>query len=326
VKVSVVIPAYNAERTIDRCLQSVVTQQKIDDCEYEIVVVDDASTDGTKKKIKKYPVRLIDLVYNLGPAAARNRGVKETKGDIVVFIDADIEIKDRDALAKINELFVKRLDIFGVIMIKDKKALNKGLTPKYWALYKYYLWNLPGDFQSSFTTERSAVRREVFNKVGYFNEKYKKADVEDFEFGYRLDKFDLKVLIARDIKVLHHFETFVQSIKKIIKRSWQWIRLFIRRKKFDPVYSSRERGVKTLIASTLPVFVILSVFQHGAIYLLVLALSIYLFYSVGFYFFLLKERQVLWILPFLLLDILFCTLTVVGAGASVINYLVTKNE
>lgn len=308
---SIIIPAYNAEKTIKKCLDS-VAKQKFSD--FETIVVNDCSSDGTKRIIDGYKVRQIILEKNQGPAAARNRGIKEAKGDILVFIDSDVAFRDKNALSKLAEVFKKRTEIDGAIMIKDKVPLNKGITPLYWAYYKYYLWNQPGEFQTSFTTERSAVKKYVFDRVGLFNEKYRKADVEDFELGYKMNEAGFKMLIVRDIKVLHHFETLEQSTKKTLKRSWQWIRLFLKRKKFDSVYSTKERGIKTMVgAAVLPLFFI-------SRFLFWLALIVYLFYTFGFYKFLIKEKKIHLIPVFLFLDLFFCLLTGLGAGLSLFCY------
>lgn len=314
---SIIIPAYNAEKTIKKCLDSVVKQNFPD---FETIIVNDCSIDQTKEIVNQYKVRQIILEKNQGPAAARNRGIKEAKGDILVFIDSDVAFRDKNALSKLAEVFRTRSEIDGAIMIKDKVPLNKGITPLFWAYYKYYLWNQPGEFQTSFTTERSAVKKYVFDKVGLFNEKYRKADVEDFELGYKMNEAGFKMLIVRDIKVLHHFETFKQSVKKTLKRSWQWIRLFLKRKKFDSVYSTKERGVKTLVGATVLPLLFLSKFLFS------LALAIYLFYTIDFYKFLFKEKKVHLIPAFLFLDLFFCFLTGLSAGLSLVCYYLGIND
>ncbi|MDO8669161.1 MAG: glycosyltransferase [Candidatus Buchananbacteria bacterium] len=314
---SVVIPAYNAHKTLAKCLKSVYKQKFSD---YEVIVVDDGSTDDTAKIAEEFSARVIKQNPNVGPAAARNISIKAAQGDIVVFIDADIAFRDDDALDKLAEVFRNRSDIAGAIMIKDKVPLNDGLMTLFWALYKYYLWNKPAEYQTSFTTERSAVKREVFDQVGYFNEKYKKADVEDFEFGYRLSELGYKMLIVRDIKVLHHFENFRQTTKKTLKRSWQWIRLFLKRKKFDPVYSSQERGIKTLVAAALvPLFLLIIIWPLFLwLWLWLIMFAVYIYYNYGFYLFLIKERKFIYIFPFTALDVYVCFLIAVGAGLSVL--------
>jgi glycosyltransferase involved in cell wall biosynthesis len=92
---SVVIPAYNAETSIEACLASVIGQTL---APLEVLVVDDASRDGTREVIRRserqFAAAGIQLTYwrlehNTGPSAARNKGIREAKGDYIAFLDAD---------------------------------------------------------------------------------------------------------------------------------------------------------------------------------------------------------------------------------------------
>lgn len=89
--ISVIIPAYNREKHIDRCLQSILNQTV---AVYEIIVVDDCSSDGTRECVRKFSdnnVKLIELDHNSGAQTARNRGIREAKGDWIAFCDSDDE-------------------------------------------------------------------------------------------------------------------------------------------------------------------------------------------------------------------------------------------
>ena len=87
--VSVIIPTFNRARTITHAVESVLQQTHRP---LELIVVDDGSTDGTAEVLRAYQDRLI-YVYqeNAGPAAARNRGIRESKGDLLAFLDSDDE-------------------------------------------------------------------------------------------------------------------------------------------------------------------------------------------------------------------------------------------
>ncbi len=89
-EVSVVITAYNYDKYIERCLRS-VTDQSLNKNLYEIIVVNDGSTDKTKKILENYEdiVRVFNLERNRGLSYARNFGIKKAKGQFVVFVDAD---------------------------------------------------------------------------------------------------------------------------------------------------------------------------------------------------------------------------------------------
>ena len=88
--ISVIIPLYNKEQIIEKCIQSVLTQDYND---FEVVVVNDGSTDRSAEIVKRIDdsrVRLIEQ-ENGGPSKARNTGVKNAKGEWIVFLDADDE-------------------------------------------------------------------------------------------------------------------------------------------------------------------------------------------------------------------------------------------
>lgn len=90
--ISIVIPLYNKEKQIAHTLQSVFKQTFQD---FEVVVVDDGSTDSSVAEVEKFSDSRIRLIHqkNAGVAAARNRGIEEAKGDLIAFLDADDEWK-----------------------------------------------------------------------------------------------------------------------------------------------------------------------------------------------------------------------------------------
>lgn len=87
--ISIVVPVYNVEKFIDETIDSVLNQTYKD---FELILVNDCSTDSSVEKIKKYTdsrIRLIEMDKNLGAWAARNRGIKESQGRYIAFLDSD---------------------------------------------------------------------------------------------------------------------------------------------------------------------------------------------------------------------------------------------
>ena len=94
-KISVIIPVYNAEKTIRRCLESIMSSEYE---EYEVIVVDDGSTDNSASILFEYAnrdrrVKIINQP-NSGPSIARNKGLELAEGEIIAFVDSDDYVRN----------------------------------------------------------------------------------------------------------------------------------------------------------------------------------------------------------------------------------------
>jgi len=97
--ISIVIPVYNGQRTIKECLASIF---RAECSNYEVIVVDDCSTDNSLKIAQSFPCKIIKLDERRGPGFARDKGAAVAEGEIVAFLDADCIIP-QDWLTKINK-------------------------------------------------------------------------------------------------------------------------------------------------------------------------------------------------------------------------------
>lgn len=105
--ISFIIPAYNASETIEKCIDSIINQEK-SELEYEIIVVNDCSIDDTENKIKKYDDKIIYIKNeeNKGLSETRNVGLKKAKGEYIIYIDSDDYISKN--LLKDIEIHIKK--------------------------------------------------------------------------------------------------------------------------------------------------------------------------------------------------------------------------
>ncbi len=178
--VSVVVPTYNRSAFLARCLGS-LENQTISRELYEVIVVDDGSVDNTAEVCKAFAqttsTRLIYLRGpHKGPAAARNLGIAEARGEIVAFIDDDCEAS-KDWLQQLSAPF-GNLDIMGV---EGKVVRHPDCTP-----FTHFVENLNGGL---FLTANMAYRREMLRVLGGFDERYPHAAAEDWDLAFRvLDK------------------------------------------------------------------------------------------------------------------------------------------
>jgi glycosyltransferase involved in cell wall biosynthesis len=187
---SVVIPAYNAEKFVCKALDS-VTDQTISD--YEVVVVDDGSTDGTSRKItswaKEHPLVKLRLIQqaNKGIGGARNAGIRHANGVFVAFLDSD-----DFWLGKKLEFVADHIKANPSVdmichdeWLQTDKAGKKRLTYGPYATYRDLLFN-----GNCISTSATVVRRQKILEVGGFSEDMQFNSVEDYDLWLRLARAD----------------------------------------------------------------------------------------------------------------------------------------
>lgn len=209
--ISIAICTYNRKEMLHQALDSLVKQKNDKKFNYEIVIVDDGSTDGTKKMVEKFkrsapiPLRYI-YQPGKGVAAARNLSVKEAKGDWVAFFDDD-QIADRNWLKELYSTATKRgADCVGgprFLSISDEKlqkihpvcrALLGEIVVKKEERKNNRKW-YPD-------TGNILIKREVFYKVGMFDESLISGG-EDLDFFRRVRRRSLKVWVTQKA-IVHH--------------------------------------------------------------------------------------------------------------------------
>lgn len=196
---SIIIPTLNEEKNIDRILEIIKGTSFSD---YEIIIADAGSTDGTVKLAKDY-----DCIITKGglPAKGRNCGAEIAKGDILLFLDADLDIRPKDfvsqAVKRFNE---KKLDIASFPIYPQKN--NFYMNP----FTLSFFYNIPQFiFKDIFPMGAMGimVKKDLFNKVGGFDETISLA--EDHYFIQQADKTG-KFGIISSVRIympLRRFET-----------------------------------------------------------------------------------------------------------------------
>lgn len=285
-KVSVIIPVYNASKSIKQCLESIYNTKYKD---FEVLVVDDNSTDNSVEIIKNFPCKLIKFNKNKGPAVARNTGAREANGNILMFIDSDA-IQQEDNINKIVDDFKKYPDIASVSGMFSKESISKGWFAKYRDLQIHYWHKSTSRTSTIFMVTTGAIKKDIFFEVGCFNENYNAADVEDYEIGHRIAK-KYKMLVDDDI-VFKHYEyasSFIKLTKKLFKRTMLWTPLFLKRKRFENNYATANRGLGVLFASLSLISLILITINLNFLIVFFALFILFLLTDIRFYPFLLKE-------------------------------------
>ena len=229
---SVVIAVRNEKNYIMRCLEAVFSQDIDED--YEVIVVDGMSTDGTFELLNKLKKPNFSLIKNkkINAAAGRNLGIKQAKGDIVAFIDGDA-IPSNDWLTQIKKAYKKHDNsVAGVggpdLLPEDSRYKEKVIgivmtssVARGGRFNPSTQHSLMDDerFVDHIPTCNLAIRKNVIEKVGFFDEDFAKG--QDLELNYRIIKAGYKLLYSPKIKVVHyrknHIREFARQIFKWAK-------------------------------------------------------------------------------------------------------------
>jgi glycosyltransferase involved in cell wall biosynthesis len=198
-KYSVIVPAYNAAGTLAKCLQA-LENQSIPKKDYEVIVVDDGSTDETPGVVKQFPVHYVRQI-NQGPAAARNKGAAEAGGGIILFTDADCVPQH----AWLKEM-VRPFEDPRVMAVKGAyKTHQRGLTARFAQIEfeeRFERLNKAASIDMV-DTYSAGYRKSVFHSLGGFDPSFPVANNEDTDFSYRMSRAKHKMAFNPAAVVYH---------------------------------------------------------------------------------------------------------------------------
>lgn len=242
---SVIVPAYNGCRVLPHTLEALLASDLPREC-WELIVVDDASSDDTAGLAARYAdtvVRLPGLPH--GPSYARNRGVDVARGDVVIFIDADVVVHP-DTLRRFAWVFASRPEIASVFGSYDDRPLGKGLVSQYRnLLHHYHHHENPGEAET-FWAGCGGVRTAVFLQAGKFDEwHYRRPSIEDIELGHRICALGHRILLLPEIQCTHLKRWTLGNVLKtdLLDRGVPWMRLLLQEGKLG---ARKSLNLKTI--------------------------------------------------------------------------------
>ena len=227
---SIIIPTFNRKKILEKCLNAIL-EQKFDLTLCEIIVIDDGSDDDTVELIRDFIYSFPTLIKyfrqnHKGPATARNKGIKNSRGEVVLFTGDDI-IWD-EMLLKEHYSWHKRYPEINIGVLGLVKWDNEiEITP-------FMKWLDESGLQFHFGlisdktdvdprqfcyTPNLSIKREFFIKTKeYFDEDFEYAAFEDIELGYRLKKKNFILKFNKKALSYHHHNTTLRSFCKRMKK------------------------------------------------------------------------------------------------------------
>ncbi len=232
-RLSVVVPTYNRSEVLRVCLASLARQTLSSD-QFEVLVVDDGSTDDTESVVGSFrgalPVRYLRQPQNRGRAAARNRGIREASGDVVVFVDSDVfPVPGFLAAHRSVHLASPWAVGRGPLLLTSHLDDPFGKPPL-----------LPDPSPAFLDTANASVRREHLLAAGGFDEEFRHYGWEDADLGLRLRRMGLRRVYDRRALAYHYQPPATpESVPELLQKEEERARMAVRFLRKHPGLASR---------------------------------------------------------------------------------------
>lgn len=234
-----VIPATDAPPTLERCLAAI-----------------DAADDGPDEVI------VVEGPAQLSAASARNAGVARAHGDVIVFVDSDVEVCP-DAFTRIRAAFTSTPDLTAVFGSYDDAPAAPGRVSAFRNLLHHHVHQRGGGPAETFWTGLGAVRRRAFLAVGGFDHhRFPHPSVEDIDLGYRLSRRGERIVLDPAIQGTHLKRWTLRSMlwTDLMRRGIPWVALQVGNRRMSTALNCGWRCRASAVVCA--VFVAAALFGH----------------------------------------------------------------
>ena len=325
---SVVVPVRNDPERLRACLRSIGASTLR---EHEVIVVDDASTDATPEVASGLRATLIRQAERTGPAAARNRGVAEARGALVLFVDADVCVHP-DTLERVVRAFAEEPGADALFGSYDLTPGAANFLSQYKNLFHHYVHQRSAGVASTFWSGLGAIRRGVFLEAGGFDVRYRRPAIEDIELGARLVRAGHRIVVRKDVPATHLKRWTLLGLltSDVRDRGVPWTELMLREGRMpnDLNLQTSER-LRAVLAWGI------AVLAAGALWggpfprlawlaALALALLAFVAWNRDFYRFFVRERGIVFAARVVPLHVLYYLYSVVAVGIGLARHLTRR--
>ncbi len=221
--VTAIVPVHNGAAHLEICLRALATGEELP---REVIVCDDASSDSSSDVARASGAAVIRLDRNSGPSAARNAAAARARGDILFFVDADVE-PHPDALGRVRRVLEEDPELDAVFGSYDAAPREANFCSQYRNLYHHHVHQTSAGEVSTFWTGLGAIRRSVFETLGGFDERLR--CMHDIELGYRLHRAGRRIRLDPKVQGTHLKRWTLFSLVRadIFCRAVPWSRLIL---------------------------------------------------------------------------------------------------
>ena len=224
---SIIVPTHDDRGELESCLHAL--RAELTETSELIVVVDGPPAEPATTVACAVGACVLALERRGGPAAARNHGATHARGDVLVFVDADVIVR-AGGLRRIEQAFADDPELTAVFGSYDDSPRAPGLVSRYRNLLHHFVHQEGRAAASTFWAGLGAVRRVDFWKVGGFDSiAFTRPSVEDIELGYRLRAAGARILLDRELQGTHLKRWTLSTMVRtdIANRAVPWARLVL---------------------------------------------------------------------------------------------------
>ena len=297
--ISVIIPVYNGSKYLNQCLDALM---KSSYRQFEIIVVDDASTDDSVDICRKKGITVLQMPHQSGPAAARNYGAQKAQGEILLFVDSDVLVQ-QETITRVAADLMNNPDIAAVFGSYDDSPDASDFLSQFRNLFHHFIHQNSHREAKTFWTGCGAINKAIFFQLKGFDEDW--FSIEDIELGHRIWNNGYRIMLDKELQVKHLKEWRWRNWLKtdIYYRAVPWSRLIL-----SSGYMPRDLNLQTphIISAVLVGLLTLTTFliflnainpfgMHLNIILLILSLLLILTLIIlnrGLYTFFLQKRGI----------------------------------
>jgi glycosyltransferase involved in cell wall biosynthesis len=242
--ISLIIPNRNGAVTLARCLQAALASRYP---RFEVIVVDDASTDDSVALIRRYPCRLARLERHGGAARARNAGAAHARGQILFFTDADCLLEE-DALAHAADTLARAGPGTAVGGTYTRAPADRRFFSRFQSVFIHYN-ETRGASPDYLATHALALRAAEFRASGGFREDFLPI-LEDVEFSHRLRRHGHRLVMNPAILARHVFNhSLTRSLANAFRKSMYWTLYSLRERDLFADSGTASFGLKANVAA-----------------------------------------------------------------------------
>ncbi len=296
--------------------------------EWELVVVDDASEDGSALLAAEHADVVVRLPGNPhGPAYARNRGAEAARADLLVFVDADVTVHP-DTLGRFARLFADEPGLSAAFGSYDASPSAPGTVSQFRNLLHHYVHQQGGGSAETFWSGCGAIRRDALLDVGMFDEwHYRRPQVEDIEMGRRLRVRGHRIELHPDIQATHLKRWTLGGMlaTDFAGRGVPWMRLLLQEGSVSELRTLNLRPQERLSALLALLTVVTlaaagELFSHAGLFASAATFAGMIALNRGFYAFLLRARGPGFLLAAIPLHLLHYLTAGVAAAAGYLTH------